>query len=132
MEAPDLMGGRWFGVIVVLAAAICCAGVIFGAWWVTFLAGAALGAVIPARLAMPAASLAGLLAWGVLLAWEQWRYGLGPTAHSLAAIMGFTQLGPAVPIVLTCLVGLLLGLTGAWAGVATRSVLFSGQSASSR
>ena len=126
------MGGRWFGFVVAVAAAICCAGVIFGAWWVTFLAGVALGAVIPARLAMPAASLAGLLAWGVLLAWEQWRYGLGPAAHSLAAIMGFTQFGPVVPVVLTCLVGLLLGLTGAWAGVATRSVLFSGQSASSR
>jgi hypothetical protein len=46
--------------------------------------------------------------------------------------MGFTQFGPVVPIALTCLVGFLLGLTGAWAGVATRSVLFSGQSASSR
>jgi hypothetical protein len=132
MEAPIVMGGRWFGFVVVVAAAICCAGVIFGAWWVTFLAGVALGAVIPARLAMPAASLAGLLAWGVILAYEQWRYGLGPAAHSLAAIMGFTQFGPVVPVVLTCLVGLLLGLTGAWAGVATRSVLFSGQSASSR
>ena len=132
MEAPVLMGGRWFGFIVVVAAAICCAGVIFGAWWVTFLAGVALGALIPARLAMPGASLAGLLAWGALLAWEQWRYGLGPAAHSLAAIMGFTQAGPVVPVVLTCLVGLLLGLTGAWAGAATRSVVFSGQSTSSR
>jgi hypothetical protein len=126
------MGGRWFVFVVVIAGAICCAGVVFGAWWVTFLAGVALGALISARRAVPAASLAGLFAWGVLLAWGQWRYGLGPTAHSLAAIMGFTQAGPVVPVALTCIVGLLLGLTGAWAGAATRSVLFSGQSAISR
>jgi hypothetical protein len=126
------MGGRWFAVVLVAAAAICCAGVFFGAWWLTFLIGLGLGFALRARIAIPAAALAGLLAWGALLAWEQWRYGLGPTAHSLAAIMGFTQLGPAVPVALTCLVGLVLGFTGAWAGVATRSVLFSGQPAISR
>jgi hypothetical protein len=129
-----VIGSRWFVFVfvVAVAVAICIAGVVFGAWWVTFLVGVVLGVVIPARVAIPAASLAGLFAWGALLGWEQWRYGLGPTAHSLAAIMGFAQAGPVVPVVLTCLVGLLLGLTGAWAGAATRSVVFSGQSAISR
>jgi hypothetical protein len=126
------MSGRWFVVAVVAATAICSAGVVFGAWWLTFLVGVALGVVMRARYAMPAGSLAGLLAWALPLGWEQWRYGIGPAAHSLASIMGITQGGPVVPVVLTCLVGLLLGLTGAWVGAAGRSVVFSGQSASSR
>ncbi len=126
------MGGRWFVLAVVAAGAICCAGVVLGAWWLTFVAGVALGAVMRARAAMPAGSLAGLLGWGLPLAWEQWRYGIGQAARSLAAIMGITQGGPVLPVVLTCLLGLLLGLIGAWLGAATRSVVFSGQSASSR
>jgi hypothetical protein len=125
------MGGR-FVLASVVAAGICLAGVFFGAWWLTFPCGLAVGLVMPARAALPAGSLAGLLGWGLPLAWEQWHYGIGPAAHVLAAIMGFTQAGPVVPVVLTCLVGVLLGLTGAWLGAAARSVVFSGQSASSR
>jgi hypothetical protein len=126
------MGGRWFVLAVAVAGAICLAGVVVGAWWLTFLAGVALGVVMPARAAIPAGSLAGLLGWGLPLAWEQWRFGIGPAAQSLAAIMGITRGGPVGPVVLTCLVGLLLGLAGAWLGAAARSVVFSGQSASSR
>jgi hypothetical protein len=43
-------------------------------------------------------------------------------SSSLAAIMGFGHQG-AVPLALTLLVGLLLGLTGAWVGSAARRVL---------
>jgi hypothetical protein len=126
------MGGRWFVLAVVAAGAIACAGVVFGAWWLTFLAGVALGVVMQARYSIPAGALAGLLAWGLPLGWAQWRYGIGQAGRSLAAIMGVTQGGPVVPVALTCMVGLLLGLTGAWFGAAARSVVFSGQSASSR
>ena len=126
------MGGRWFVLAVVVAGGICLAGVALGAWWLTFPVGVALGVVLRARDAIPAGSLAGLLGWGLPLAWEQWRYGIGPAAHSLGAIMGITTGGPVVPVALTCLVGLLLGLAGAWLGAAARSVVFSGQSASSR
>ena len=63
------------------------------------------------------------------LAAEQARYGIGPAASSLAAIMGFSQ--PSIPVVLTCVVGLLLGLSGAWLGSAVRS-LVEGQPATSR
>jgi hypothetical protein len=59
---------------------------------------------------------------GLLLAADQVRYGLGPTADSLAAIMGFTNQA-AVPVILTCLVGLLLGLTGAWLASAARGLV---------
>ena len=126
------MGQRWFVFAVVAAGAISCAGVVFGAWWLTFLTGVALGVVMQARYSLPAGALAGLLAWGLPLGWAQWRYGIGSAGRSLAAIMGITQGGPAVPVALTCMVGLLLGLTGAWVGAAARSVVFSGQSASSR
>jgi hypothetical protein len=49
------------------------------------------------------------------------RYGLGPSATSLAAIMGFGHAG-AVPVILTVVVGSLLGLTGAWLGGAVRAL----------
>jgi len=122
------MSGRWFVVIVVLGSAVCCAGVVIGAWWVTFAAGLALGVVARARTAIPAASLAGLLGWGLVLAWAQWRFGIGPAAHTLASILDFTQGGAVGPVALSCLVGILLGFTGAWLGVAARSVVFSGRS----
>lgn len=128
MEVGVVISGRWFAVVVVIAGAICCAGVVIGAWWLTFAAGLALGVVTRARTAIPAASLAGLLGWGLILAWEQWRYGIGPAAHSLAAILRLTQGGAVGPVLLSCLVGLLLGFTGAWLGVAARSVVFSGRS----
>jgi hypothetical protein len=126
------MSGRWFVVAVVASGAITGAGMVLGAWWLTFPVGVALGVVIRARYAMPAGALAGLLAWGLPLGYEQWRYGIGPAARSLAEIMGITVGGPVAPVALTCVVGLLLGLTGAWVGAAGRSVVFSGQSASSR
>lgn len=126
------MGGRWFVLAVVVASAICVAGVVLGAWWLTFPAGLALGVVMPARSAMPAGALAGLIGWGAPLGWAQWRYGIGAAGRTLAAIMGITQGGPVAPVVLTCVVGVLLGFAGAWLGAAGRSVVFSGQSASSR
>jgi hypothetical protein len=63
-----------------------------------------------------------LIAWLVPLATVQWRYGLGPAAASLAAIMGFGHQG-ILPVFLTLLVGTLLGLTGAWLGSAGRTLL---------
>ena len=84
----------------------------------------AIGFVQPrARFAVPAGAIVGLLAWALPLAALQIQYGAGSAAESLAAIMGFGHLG-AIPIVLTCTVGLLLGLTGAWLGSAARSLAY--------
>lgn len=103
--------------------AIALGGVLVGAWWLTFPAGMLVGITVrDARLAVPAGALAGLLGWGVPLALIQVRDGLGPAARSLAAIMAFTG-QPAIPLVLTCVVGLLLGLTGAWLASALRGLL---------
>jgi hypothetical protein len=117
-----MKGWIWF-LITLIGVAISLAGLLFGAWWLTFVAGLVLGALIGrCRVAIPAGSLAGLAAWGVGLAILQVYYGLAPSARSLAAIMGFTG-QPAIPLVLTCMVGLLLGLTGAWLASALRGLL---------
>lgn len=71
---------------------------------------------------MPFGALIGLVSWLIPLMSSDSRYGLGPTAESLAAIMGFGHQGP-IPVVLTLVVGLLLGLTGAWLGSAGRTVV---------
>jgi hypothetical protein len=118
-------GRTWFVVVLVVGAAIALAGVLIGAWWVTFPAGLLIGATLPrARVAIPAGALAGLLGWGLPLVADQIRLGLGPAASSLAAAMGFTNLA-AVPVILTCVVGLLLGLTGAWFASAARGLASS-------
>jgi hypothetical protein len=117
------MKGRTWLVVVAAGAAISLAGVLVGAWWLTFPAGLLVGAALPrARVAIPAGGLAGLLGWGVPLVIGQIRVGLGPAASSLAAAMGFTNQA-AVPVILTCVVGLLLGLTGAWFASAARGVV---------
>jgi hypothetical protein len=98
-------------------------GVIWGAWWAPFVVGLAFGAESRrARVAVPAGAGIGLLSWLVPLAVGHVRYGLGPTAQSLAAIMGFGH-AAAVPVVLTLVVGGLLGLTGAWLGCTFAAVV---------
>ena len=111
----------WFPTLI--GVAISLAGLLLGAWWLTFVAGLAIGSFVArGRVAVPAGALAGLVAWGFGLAVLQVYFGVGPAARSLAAIMGFAA-QPAIPLVLTCLVGLLLGLTGAWLASALRGVL---------
>jgi len=100
-------------------------GVLLGAWWAPFAAGIAFGVVERrARFAVPGGALIGLAAWALPLAAVQVRFGLGPTARSLATIMGFGHQS-AIPLALTMATGLLLGLTGAWLGSAARSVVAS-------
>ena len=117
-----MKGWIWF-FITLIGVAISLAGLLFGAWWLTFVAWLAIGTIIGrGRVAIPAGAFAGLAAWGIGLAILQVYFGLGPAASSLAAIMGFTGQS-AIPLVLTCLVGLLLGLTGAWLASALRGLL---------
>ena len=99
--------------------------VLLEAWWAPFLVGVLFGAVEPrARFAIPGGALIGLAGWGIPLAVVQVRFGLGPTAGSLATIMGFGHQS-AIPLALTLVVGFLLGLTGAWLGSAGRSLVAS-------
>jgi hypothetical protein len=114
---------------IVLALIVSVSGVLAGAWWAPFTVGLVIGVFVAhARFAIAAGAVVGLLAWVLPLGAIQIRFGLSPAAESLAAIMGFGRQG-AIPLVLTCLVGLLLGLTGSWLGSAGRAIL---QPASSR
>jgi hypothetical protein len=109
-------------ISILLAALGALAGVLLGFWWAPFVVGLLLGGLYRrARITVPAGAAIGLLAWMIPLAVAQVRYGLGSTAQSLAAIMGFDHQA-AVPVVLTLLVGTLLGLVGAWMGSAARSL----------
>ena len=109
-----------FVIVLLAGVAISLIGVLIGDWWLAFPAGLLIGASIaPARLAVPAGALAGLLGWGLPLAADHLLYDIGPAAGSLAAVMGYTGQA-AVPLILTCLVGLLLGLAGAWLASAAR------------
>lgn len=113
-----------FGRIVIVAlgaAAFGLMGVLLGAWWAPFVGGIAAGVFIPrGRWAVLAGAVAGLIAWAVPLEYAQLQYGLARTALSLAAIMGFTG-AATIPVVLTLLVGTLLGFCGAWFGSVARS-----------
>jgi hypothetical protein len=110
-------------VLVLTGVIVALVGVLLGAWWAPFFVGAALGLIIrrPA-VAIPLGAVSGLVAWLLPLAGAELRYGLGPTAVSLAEIMGFDHQG-SLPVVLTLLVGALLGLTGAWLACAAWMVV---------
>lgn len=110
-------------MLVLAAFLVGLGGVLLGYWWAPFVAGAFIGLVTRSgRLAIPLGGLAGAVAWLLPLAAIQARYGIGPTAGSLAAIMGFGHQG-VLAIVLTLVVGALLGLTGAWLVSAVRLLL---------
>lgn len=108
-----------------VASAVAAVAVMVGVWWAPFVVGLVIGIAFPrARVAIPAGAVAGFLAWGVPLVADQILYGLRPAAEGLGAILGFGRQA-AIPVILTCLVGLLLGLSGAWLGSAGRSFLGS-------
>lgn len=98
-------------------------GVLIGFWWTPFLVGAAIGIVITrAPIAVALGALTGVMSWLLPLLALEVRYGIGSSALSLAEIMGFGRQG-TLPVVLTLVVGALLGLTGAWLACALRVVV---------
>ena len=109
-------------VAILLAVLLALAGVLLGVWWAPFAVGVAIGALDRrARITVPAGAAAGLLGWTIPLVVANTRYGLGPTAQSIAAIMGFGHQG-AIPVVLSVVLGTVLGAAGAWLGSAVRAV----------
>ena len=110
-------------VLMTTAFLVGLAGVLLGYWWAPFVAGALIGLVMRrGRAAVPMGVLAGAVAWLLPLAAIEARYGIGPTAGSLAAIMGFGHEG-ILALTLTVVVGALLGLAGAWLASAVRLLL---------
>lgn len=109
--------------ILLLGVVLALAGVLIGVWWWPFVIALGVGVAVPrAQIAVPLGATVGLLSWLVPLAGEHQRYGLGPTASSLAAIMGFGHQG-LVPVVITLVVATLLGLSAAWLATAIRGLV---------
>jgi hypothetical protein len=109
--------------LFVIGVILATAGVFFGAWWAPFPVGMAFAIVHGrSRTAISLGALIGLLAWILPLARVDVSYGIGPSAASIAGIMGFGRQG-LLPILLTLLVGALLGLSGAWLATAVRQVV---------
>ncbi len=110
-------------VVAVVGLIVALAGVMLGAWWAPFLVGVACGLAVPrVRVGVPVGAACGLVAGLLPLGMLEVRYGLAPSADALAAIMGFGHAG-TVPVVLTLLVGVLLGVSGAWLVGAARLLL---------
>jgi hypothetical protein len=108
-----------------IGTAVAVVAVMLGVWWAPFVVGIAFGIAFPrARVAIPGGALTGFLGWGLPLVADQLLYGIGPTAESLAAILHLGRSG-AFAVILTCVVGMLLGLSGAWLGSAGRSLVRS-------
>ena len=100
-------------------------GGLIGPWWLTFAGAVAIGVVMTrARIAIPVAAIIGFAGWVTPLVAIQSQYGIRPAADALAAIMGFKG-ATAIPVVLTLLVGVLLGVAGSWLGSAARTVVIS-------
>ena len=109
-------------VAILLAVLLALAGVLLGVWWAPFVVGVAIGALDRrAAVTIPAGAAAGLFGWTIPLVVANARYGLGPTAQSIAAIMGFGHQA-AIPVVLSVVLGTVLGAAGAWLGSAVRAV----------
>jgi hypothetical protein len=113
---------RRFAVVLLGGIVLSLSGMFLGWWWVTFATGVAIGLALPRTwTALAAGAISGLVAWSEPLIEANAQYGLGPTSLSIAAIMGANG-AALIPVALTVVVGVLLGLTGSWLGAAIRSV----------
>ncbi|TMD77132.1 MAG: hypothetical protein E6I77_08125 [Chloroflexi bacterium] len=113
---------RRFALVLVAGILLSLSGMFLGLWWVTFATGVAIGLALPKTwTALVAGAISGLVAWSEPLIEANAQYGLGPTSLSIAAIMGVNG-AALIPIALTVVVGVLLGLAGSWLGAAIRGV----------
>jgi hypothetical protein len=122
MELAGMSERRRFALVLVSGILVSLAGMFLGWWWMTFATGVAVGLALPKTwMALVAGSISGLVAWSEPLVEANAQYGLGPTSLSIAAILG-AKGAALIPIALTVIVGVLLGLTGSWLGAAIRGV----------
>ena len=104
-------------------------GVLWGAWWAPFFVGAAFGLIIKCRIKNRLSGAIQVTAGATHGLHAAVRALLDPGDELLLCapywplIRGIATNAGAVPVVLTILVGALLGLTGAWLGSAVASVV---------
>ena len=123
MEPPVLNSLARFALVLAGGAVLSLAGMLLGLWWVTFASGVAVGLALPrAWWAVIAGAIGGLVAWSEPLLAAQAQFSLGPTTLALAAILKANG-AALVPVALTVVLGVLLGVAGAWLGTAARGFL---------
>lgn len=122
MIAPGVERSPWLlAAAAALIAAVIYAVNLAGLWWVTVLGGLALGLLCPSWRGLLAATAAGLLGWGLGLAWVAVQAPLEPTASKVTGTLGAGS-SPTVSILFTVLLGGILALVAAWVGLALRAV----------
>jgi hypothetical protein len=105
------------GIVAILA---CYGANQLGWWWVTLLAGFALGLLVRGPSGLAAAVVVPLLAWGGDLLLHP--HGLMETARITASLAGLGAGNGWMVVLLTVGFGVCLGLAGYWLGVAVRRV----------
>jgi hypothetical protein len=73
-----------------------------------------------------ASVMSSLAGWGLPLVWQSFENPVRPTARLVAQIMGFGPYGFLV-ILITLILGLLLGLAGLWVGRSLHNLLVTSQ-----
>jgi hypothetical protein len=114
---------EWRVPALVLGVAVCGGGAVLGLWWLTVAVGFVLGMLFGGRLAIRLAIFSGAIGWGLALAWQQLHASIWPVANTVAGILGVGSNGGIV-LAATVLLAALLGVAGAWIGVAVRSIAF--------
>lgn len=94
-----------------------------GLWLLTPLVGCALGLFFGGREGFGGAAAASFAGWAIPLAIRATNLSIGPTAAVVGGIFGLGPHNGTVVIVATPILGVLLGLAGAWIGTATRNVV---------
>ncbi len=92
----------------------------WGAWWVTLVVGVVVGFTVRrTRRAWVVGVGAGLLGWGLPLAWRALGAPVGGAARDISSLMGYSVAG--VALLVTLVVGGALGACGTWLGRAARA-----------
>jgi hypothetical protein len=112
--------GEWALPSLGIGALLCALAADLGIWWLPVAVGCALGLLF-GRRALWAAALAGAVGWALALVWMQVHAAIWPVAAVLSGILGLWNSG-VIGMAVTLLLAALLGVCGAWVGVAARGL----------
>lgn len=97
-----------------------------GWWWLATCVGLALGILLrPAWLALVTAFVVSGLGWGLPLVRLAVSAPVGRVALAIESVIGLTSSGGVVIILITILLGCLLGILGTWVGIAAKGLFFA-------
>jgi hypothetical protein len=113
-------------IIGMVSLALIWIGSLLGWWWLATCVGLALGILLrPAWLALVTAFVVSGLGWGLPLARLAAGAPVGRVALAVESVIGLTSSGGVVIILITILLGCLLGILGTWVGIAAKGLFFA-------